>query len=209
MWHRDSIGIMPMQLFTPLRLISKSRPYMIVTHQLNNNFWLSSLIDYDGVRLCLRTAATNGSIHPPGDMWAWRVTVVMMPAGDNSWFVHQSSLAVLPAETNLGQVGGMVEGVWILPTQYLRYLKGPLTCRKILQHGTSGFTSHPKESVLQIFIALKNPSPRPGLNPWPLGPVASTPLRRPDCLTHDTTAVHFFQKYLIHCLWNKLAVWTR
>jgi hypothetical protein len=30
-----------------------------------------------------------------------------------------------------------------------------LTCRKILRHGTSGFTSHPKESVLRIFIALK------------------------------------------------------
>jgi hypothetical protein len=28
--------------------------------------------------------------------------------------------------------------------------------------------------VLQIFIALKNTSPRPDLNPRPLGPVAST-----------------------------------
>jgi hypothetical protein len=28
-----------------------------------------ALIDYDGVRLCLRTAATDGPIaHPPGDM---------------------------------------------------------------------------------------------------------------------------------------------
>jgi hypothetical protein len=27
------------------------------------------LIDCDGVRLCLRTAATNGTVvHPPGDM---------------------------------------------------------------------------------------------------------------------------------------------
>jgi hypothetical protein len=65
--------------------------------------------------------------------------------------------------------------------QYLKYLKGSLTCRKILPHETSGFTSHPKEGVLRIFIALKN-SPRPGVNPQPLGPVASTltttPLRR-------------------------------
>jgi hypothetical protein len=29
--------------------------------------------------------------------------------------------------------------------------------RKILRHWTSGFTSHPKEGVLRIFIALKNP----------------------------------------------------
>jgi hypothetical protein len=31
-----------------------------------------------------------------------------------------------------------------------------------------------KEGVLRIFIALKNPSPWPGSNPQPLGPVAST-----------------------------------
>jgi hypothetical protein len=32
----------------------------------SNGGWL---IDYDGVRLCLRTAATNGPIvYPPGDM---------------------------------------------------------------------------------------------------------------------------------------------
>jgi hypothetical protein len=33
---------------------------------------------------------------------------------------------------------------------------------QILRHGTSGFTSHPKEGVLRICIALKNPSPWPG-----------------------------------------------
>jgi hypothetical protein len=31
-----------------------------------------------------------------------------------------------------------------------------------------------EEGVLRIFIALKNPSPWPVLNPQPLGPVAST-----------------------------------
>jgi hypothetical protein len=62
-------------------------------------------------------------------------------------------------------------------------LKSSLTCRKILRHGTSGFDFHPKECVLRIFIALKNPSPWPGSNPQTLGPVASTltttPPRRP------------------------------
>jgi hypothetical protein len=33
-----------------------------------------------------------------------------------------------------------------------------LTCRKILGHGTDGFTFPPKEAVLRNFIALKNPS---------------------------------------------------
>jgi hypothetical protein len=31
--------------------------------------------------------------------------------------------------------------------------------------GPSRFTSHPKEGVLRIFIALKNPSPWPGFEP--------------------------------------------
>jgi hypothetical protein len=52
--------------------------------------------------------------------------------------------------------------------------KRALTCRKILQHGTSCFTSHSKKGVVRIFIALKNLLPWPGSNQRPLGPVAST-----------------------------------
>jgi hypothetical protein len=49
-----------------------------------------------------------------------------------------------------------------------------LTCRKILRRGASGFASRSKEGVLRIFIAVKNPSPWPGVNPRLLGSVAST-----------------------------------
>jgi hypothetical protein len=43
-------------------------------------------------------------------------------------------------------------------TNYLfNTMKGSLTCCKILWHGADGFTSLPKEGVLRIFIALKNP----------------------------------------------------
>jgi hypothetical protein len=156
------------------------------------------LIDYDEVRICLRTAATNGPIvHPPSDksMWAWRAMVMMMPAGDNSWLAHQSSLAILPAE----RAGTSRRNGWRSENftyQYLKYLKGSLTCHKILRHGTSGFTSHPKEGVLLIFIAFKNPSPRPCLNPRPLGPVASTltttPPRRQIC--HSLRDLYGFQQ---------------
>jgi hypothetical protein len=59
----------------------------------------------------------------------------------------------------------MEEGVRILPINYLRYLKGSLTCRKILRHGTSGFTSHPKEGVLRIFIAIKKSIASTGFEP--------------------------------------------
>jgi hypothetical protein len=61
---------------------------------------------------------------------------------------------------------------FVYPSQW--DFKRSLICRKILQHGTSGFTSHPKEGVLRIFIALKNPSPWPGSKPRPSGPLAST-----------------------------------
>jgi hypothetical protein len=53
-------------------------------------------------------------------------------------------------------------------------MEGSLTCRKNLPHRTSDFTSHLNEGVLLIFIALKDPSPQPGLNPHPLDPVEST-----------------------------------
>jgi hypothetical protein len=132
---------------------------------------LTPFIRYDGVRVCLRTAFTNGPIlHRSGDMQPSR-----------AWLVHQSSLAVLPAETSgtSRRNGRRREN---FAYQCLKYLTGSLTCRKILRNGTSGFTFHAMEGVLRIFIALKNPSPRPGLNTPPLGPVASTltttPLRR-------------------------------
>jgi hypothetical protein len=103
--------------------------------------------------------------------------MVMIPAGDNSYLVHQSSLAVLPAETSWdSRRNGRSEDFL---HQYLKYLNGSLTCRKILRHGTSGFTSHPKKGVLHFVIALKNTSPRLGLNPRPLGPVANTQTTTP------------------------------
>jgi hypothetical protein len=56
--------------------------------------------------------------------------------------------------------------------------KGFSTCRKIL-HGADGFTSPPKEGLLRIFVALKSPSPRLGLNPQTLAQVSSTLTSRP------------------------------
>jgi hypothetical protein len=43
--------------------------------------------------------------------------------------------------------------------------KGYLTRRKILRHGADGFASAPKEDVIRIFIALKNPSLSVGFEP--------------------------------------------
>jgi hypothetical protein len=102
-----------------------------------------------------------------GEPWWWWCRLGKTPDSSTRalWQFYQ--------ERHLGQLGGMDEGVRILPFQYLRYIKGPLKRCKILGHGTSGFTSLPKEGLLRIIISLKNPSPRPSLNPRPLGPVAS------------------------------------
>jgi hypothetical protein len=110
--------------------------------------------------------------------------MMMMSAGDNSWLVHQSSLLVLPAETSwVSRMNGRSSEN--IAYQCLKYLKGSLACRKILRHGPSSLTFHPKEGVLRIFIALENPSPRLGLNPRPLGSVASTLTTRPPRRLHD------------------------
>jgi hypothetical protein len=51
------------------------------------------------------------------------------------------------------------EGNEYCPRKHLSHIsKGFLTFRIILRHGADGFTSPPKEDMLRIFVALKNPS---------------------------------------------------
>jgi hypothetical protein len=103
---------------------------------------------YDEARMSQNCGHQRAYCSSPGDMWAWKAMVIIMPAGDNFWLVNQSSLAVPLAETS---------GRWRenFAHQYLKYFKRSFTCRKILQDGTFGFTSHPKWGVLRILIALK------------------------------------------------------
>jgi hypothetical protein len=65
-------------------------------------FWL--LIDRScrWGETCVTAVANEPVVHPAGDTWAWRamMTMIMMPAGEKSQLVHQSSLAVLPAESS-------------------------------------------------------------------------------------------------------------
>jgi hypothetical protein len=87
---------------------------------------------------CLGTAATNGPIvHPPGDMWAWRAMVVVIPAGDNSW-LSTRALWQSYQQRHLEQGGGMDERVRFCFISKMKYLKGSFTSREILRQGTSG-----------------------------------------------------------------------
>jgi hypothetical protein len=80
--------------------------------------------------------------------------------------------------------------------------KRSFTYPKILRHGTSGFTSHPKEGVLRIFIALKNPSPWPGLNPRPLGPVANTLTTFARSTYSEDSVQHLCHIHSLAVLWS-------
>jgi hypothetical protein len=112
-----------------------------------------------GFDLRLTTAASNGPIvHPPGNARAWIAKAMAVSTG--KLLTRPPELSGNSASRDIwDRVGGMGEGV-SFACQYLRYVNGPLTCRKILQHGASGFASHPKEGVLRIFIALTNQSHR-------------------------------------------------
>jgi hypothetical protein len=92
---------------------------------------------------------------------------MMMPAGitpDSSTRADWQSYQ----QRHLEQIGGMDEGMRILHIHYLLYVNRSFTCHKILRHGTSGFTSHPKEDVLRICVTLKNSFPWLSLNLRPL-----------------------------------------
>jgi hypothetical protein len=65
-------------------------------------------------------------------------------------------LAGCPAIRDISGASGTAgEGNENLVYPYPWGFKRSFICPKILRHGTSGFTFHPKESVLRNFIALK------------------------------------------------------
>jgi hypothetical protein len=113
----------------------------------------------DGVRLRLWTAATIGPIfHPPGDRstYVWRTMVELYLHGktdDSSitalWQSYQQS-----PSTNQEELGKENDEFYL--TKYLFHNpKGSLICRKILRRGADGFTSPPKEGLLQTLSPLK------------------------------------------------------
>jgi hypothetical protein len=96
----------------------------------------------------------------------------------HSWFMHHSSLVAV--ETPNSKTGRNSEK-WPLnfSYQYLYHTSRDLyniTCRNFLRHRADGFTFPPKQVMLRIFIAFKNPSSSAGFVPQTLGPMVSTPL---------------------------------
>ena len=69
-----------------------------------------------------------------------------------------------------------------------------------LRHGTNGFTSLPKEAVLRIFFALKNPTASAGFEPANLGTKdQDTTSRPPKSLTvAGSRDIHKNDIYSLH-----------
>jgi hypothetical protein len=84
-----------------------------------------------------------------GWTWAWELIITPDSSTRPFWQSYQ--------QRHQERVGGMDEGMRISLIHCLWYVNGSFTCRKILRHGISGCTSHPKEGVLWILITFKNP----------------------------------------------------
>jgi hypothetical protein len=99
-------------------------------------------------------------------LWSYRLRLTHNSSTRALW--QSPVLSGGPVSRDIsGASRGMDEGNENVVYASPRDFKRSLTCRKILWLGTSGFTSHPKEDLLPIFIALKSPSTLPGSNPRP------------------------------------------
>jgi hypothetical protein len=109
----------------------------------------------------------------------------MVLTGENSWSVCQNTLWKSYQQSHLGanqEEFGEGDDQFSPRSIFVHTSKLFLIFYKILLYGANGFTYLLEEGMLQIFIALKNPSPQMGFNPQTWGPMASmliiTALRR-------------------------------
>jgi hypothetical protein len=79
-----------------------------------------------------------------------------------------------------------------------------------LRHGTDGFTSPPKEGVLRIFFALKNPTASAGFKPANLGTKGqhATP-RPPKPLNRHINTLYNLKKWIFEYMIIRLLYWKR
>jgi hypothetical protein len=115
---------------------------------------------YGGARLTSQNCGINWPIVHLRVIVMWTVVwwyrLRLTPNSSTRGFWQLPVLSGGPVSRDIrGESRRMGEGnenlVYPSPWDFKRYL----TCRKILRHGTSGFTSHPKEGVLLICISLK------------------------------------------------------
>jgi hypothetical protein len=112
--------------------------------------------------------------------WIWYISMENHGGLISIWEIPESSTRGLWQSYQQSHLVAKQEGTCEENTFYLaKYLfytsKGSFTCRKILRHGTDGFTPPPRRKVRCGFLSpIKIRRPRPGLNPRTLRPMAST-----------------------------------
>jgi hypothetical protein len=92
------------------------------------------------------------------------------------WYVHQGSLANLPAESSGSKQEEWAKGMSIWPCKVFLFI-----LQVIFLHTVKSYNMGPPALLLLrskvccgLFITRKSTSPRPGLKPQNLGPKAST-----------------------------------
>jgi hypothetical protein len=131
----------------------------IILHGSTSQKTILNLIDWlidhvDGVRLSSQYCGHQ--LAYCSSPW-WYVSVVSHGEDDAGWgkpLTHEPEVAENPTSRHLGTSRRNGRRSEKFAYQYLRHVKGSLTCRNILRRGISTFTSHPKEGVLRFFIAL-------------------------------------------------------
>jgi hypothetical protein len=102
----------------------------------------------------------------------------------NFWFVHQNSIALLPAEPPSSKADGTGEGNEFFLTKSLFHTsKGSLICCKLLRHLADGLLSFRRKTCCGFLLPSKAIALGGITNPRTLGPVASTLTARPSRMT--------------------------
>jgi hypothetical protein len=129
----------------------------------------------DGVRYVSELRWTTGLLFIPqviyehGEPWWNDVN------RGNSWLVHPSSLAILPAKSS-GRKQNWAKRIMNFALWSFFFIFASdffFTYCKSYDVRPTGFTSSLKEGVVWTFIAHQNPPPRPVLNPRTLGLMTS------------------------------------
>jgi hypothetical protein len=107
---------------------------------MNGWDYVSELRPPTGLLFILRVICESGE---PWWWWWCRLGITRDSSTRALWQSYQ--------DRHLGQVGGMDEGVRILPISIWNTSRDLL----VLRHGTCGFTSHLKEGVLRILLPLR------------------------------------------------------
>jgi hypothetical protein len=131
---------------------------------MHSNIWLTDWLVGWLIDWCRRGETYVSEPRPPTDLFF--IPRVICEHGEPWWWWWWCRLGITPDSSTRGlwqsyqhrllgpgrRNGGRRE---TFAYQYLRYVNGSLTCRKILRHGASGFTSLPKKVCCWFLSPLK------------------------------------------------------